>query len=467
MLGGDFLLQITNQEQLKEVISKYSDNENYVFRGQNRNYSTEEYQSSFLTSFDRERCIPIKRATWIYSCHNALKAIIDPKTLPKLDNVKYSVFIEALLQHYGWKSRYIDLTKDLKVSFFFAAMKYLSDEVIHGYEDCFEMPVFEKVIEAHYDKSDEEYGYIYIFNKQKICLNKDEAFIDLTKEMNFYNEIRPLRQSGCLLSNQNGKLNEILDDAIVEKYEISSSLLLEFCKKNEITQEKLFPSDKVDPLYWFLLSLPRRKIIIDNNSEIEFEFYKKLLDIPEYSLPFEKIKAPAVAYFSEFWIVNNLDKFEDSELMFPQNASWYKCYPSIYATKIREDFKGLNNIIELLDSKKCIVIEFNDIYKNYFDDSTDYSKGIRFDLEENIITVYEIEIDFPGKQLRGMGCLMPRHYKVVNKNSILPIRKPGDCPCNDEDRHNHNLFIGEYFAQMIKEKSIEIKKEKDSVFVVR
>ncbi len=216
-----------------------------------------------------------------------------------------------------------------------------------------------------------------------------------------------------------------------------------------------------------MLSLPRRKIIIDNNSEIEFEFYKKLLDIPEYSLPFEKIKAPAVAYFSEFWIINNLQKFEDSNLMFPLNAFWYKCYLSIYATKISENFEKLDNVIELLNSKKCIVIEFNDIYKNYFDASTNYSKGIRFDLEKDIVAVYEIEIDFPGKQIRGMGCLKPRYYKVIDKNSLLPIRKLGDCPCNDEDRHNHNLFIGEYFAQMIKEKSIDIKKEEDRVYIVR
>lgn len=466
MLGVILLIRIYNKEQLDEIIKQYSDNEKYIFRGQNRNYSTEEYQSSFLTSFDKSRCIPMKRANWLYSCHNALKAIIDPVTLQDLDNNKYSIFLEALLQHYGWKSRYIDLTKDLKTSFFFATMRYVSKEIIHCYEDCLETPVFEKVNEAYYDKSEEEFGIIYVFNQQKIRLSKEEIFIDLTEEMDFYSEIRPLRQSGCLLSNCKGQLNKVLEEAMLEKYEVSTSLLLEYCKQNNITQDRLFPSDKIDPLYWFLLSLPRRKIILDDNSEVDI--YKKHLDIPEYSLPFEKIKAPAVAYFSEFWIANSLHEFENSnDQMFPPNAIWYKCYQNIYATNITENFKELGNIIELLYKEKNIIIEFNDIYKNYFDDSSNYSKGIRYDMEENIVAVYELEIDFAGKSVRGMGCLMPRYYKVIDKNSLMPVRKPGDCPCNDEDRHNHNLFIGEYFAQMIKEKSIEVKKEKDRVFIIK
>ncbi len=49
-------MYIKNLKELQDKVNSY--NSDFLFRGQTKNYSNEKYQNSFLTSFERQPCVP-------------------------------------------------------------------------------------------------------------------------------------------------------------------------------------------------------------------------------------------------------------------------------------------------------------------------------------------------------------------------------------------------------------------------
>lgn len=107
-----------------------------LFRGQNSHYG-EPGEPSVGTSFDRKGCIPSEMLKWCRYSQNVLDAFIQGHR----GDFAYQ---QALLQHYGWRSFYVDCTSNPAVAAWFASHSYSEEPKLEISEDCDERPVWLK-----------------------------------------------------------------------------------------------------------------------------------------------------------------------------------------------------------------------------------------------------------------------------------------------------------------------------------
>lgn len=459
------MIEIHEYSELLNVIQKYNNQQKYVFRGQAQNHPTKGYPYSFSVTFERHGCIPSAKSKWEYYCYNALKMIFGQDIYEKLPYHQMLTYVDALLQHYGWRSMQLDVSKSINAALYFAGYSYNQKDIIVSMQDYAGNPVMDVGRKAFYSENTNEFGYIFIFDKDILISNTHVNFTDLTIA-NIHNDCRPVRQQGCVISTFPYPIDDEIINSIHEVYKIKAELLVAYCNNHHIDQTSLFPSESEDHIYSFLLSLPRKEAVLDKGKKSGF--FIKDLDIPEYGSTDIKRKSPSTAFYSSFWIFDNIGDFEkDNTGVLPKNYTYYKCQADFYHYFSKEgSYYEMPDFISLIRAKKEIILEFDNIYRHYSTSQTQYQKGIRFVLTDKVIAVYEIFVNYAGRNILGFGELIPRYYKIISDIEVVPIRIEGDCPCDDHDRHLHKLLVGKYFAQMLKEGYLSEKQEIDHVYVI-
>lgn len=227
----------------------------------------------------------------------------------------------------------------------------------------------------------------------------------------------------------------------------------------KINQQYLFPTD-TDDLYKYLINLPRRAVY---GNEQKIDFFVKELNIPEYDNKFNRQKNHTIAYYSSFWIFDDIKA--KRELQVTKKCSYYKCKFDFYHLPIIENNNDMPDLINLIKIEKEFILEFDSLYRHVASSDAEYQKAIRFLLIDNELCVSEITVKYVGKQLCGVSQLLPRYYEILG-NEVKTIRKEDDCPCNNDELHSHNLMIGKYFAEMIRDNSLGAIREVDNVYCV-
>ncbi|RWX58947.1 FRG domain-containing protein, partial [Mesorhizobium sp. M4B.F.Ca.ET.089.01.1.1] len=146
-------IAVTTVEELREVVRGLG--YGVLFRGQTSHY-LKGGNPSVVTSFDRKGCIPSQMLKWSRYAESALEAYIGP-VARSLD------FMQALLQHYGWRSFYVDCSASAAVSAWFASHVYSDKRSLELCEDCGERPVMLSKRMARYDYADGD-GHLYAFD---------------------------------------------------------------------------------------------------------------------------------------------------------------------------------------------------------------------------------------------------------------------------------------------------------------
>lgn len=438
----------------------------YVFRGQIKDHP-------FKTSFERNECTDsYQKAKWEYYCYYAFKMGLSPEIYKAMNYEDMLIYIDSLLQHYGWRSRQLDITKSIAVAAFFASHKYTKDYMKDGIfsltEDYDGNFIIEKVSAAKYEDSKEECGYIYIFDMDQIQHCQGLSFVDLSNGL-IDKQCRPVKQSGCVVSSAPPKaMDSFLSSTVVEVLRVKLPILLEYCSSCKINENWLFPTTEQDGIYRFLLNLPSKEFINSNGNKTNF--YLKELDIPEYHYQFKKTHPPTKAYFSCFWIYDNLHSFKrNCAQANSKDYTYYKCNSDDCFPLFSKEGQYLQmpDLIALMRKQKNVILEFNSIFPcSSMRSTTDYQKGISFVLDKNVISVSQLVIGWAGTTPLGFGELMPRYYKIISDCEVAPLRQDNDCPCNDDDRHLHDLLVGKYFAQMLSEGYLVASHERDQVFFV-
>lgn len=449
---------VNTKVDFNEKINEYN-SKNYVFRGQVKDYP-------FATSFERQTCIPSQKARWEYYCYNAFKMILPIEIYQTMNYDEMSTYIDSLLQHYGWRSMQLDITKNIDVAAFFACHIYIGKTIFQATEDYDENFVIEKISTAEYTDNLEDYGYIYIFDIEQIKRNKKLCFVDLTDGI-INDNCRPVKQSGCVVSSFPRYIENEISPSVLEVIKVKSAVLLEYCSECKMSVDLLFPTADEDLIYQFLLSLPSKEFIDSENKKTGF--YLKELDIPDYHFILRKIQSPAKAYYSTFWIYDNLQYFERGRTQIrSKNYTYYKCNSDDCFGYFSEkgNYLEMPCLISLVREKNDIILEFNNIFRYFASSITEYQKAVRFKLKDNLIEVREIVIDWAGKSPFGFGELMPRYYKIISDSEISPVRLNNDCPCNDDDRHLHGLLVGKYFTQLLSEGYFNITQEAERTYLV-
>lgn len=435
-------MYIKNLKELQDKVNSY--NSDFLFRGQTKNYSNEKYQNSFLTSFERQPCVPSFHIKWNYYCYNILKWLSIQNFFSYEEDDDIEKYVQALLQHYGWRSNFIDLSSNIAVSSFFASFKYEDNRTIQMVEDCYENGVFDMRNTSRYIKSTEEYGVIYVFDKSLLEMNAKSSLINLQDCLCDEN-LRPIRQNGYLIENIDNSLNDILNASLKEVLFIETNVLIDYCMKENIDQDYLFPSNDIDIIYKELLSLPRKEFIDEQGKRTNF--YKQPFFIPEYNINFNKFKDKSVAFYSTKWLIDDFMEFCDKKRknnmeVFFRTAYKIKVYddtPFHISPAIDLSINGLK-VFDYIKERQKIIIEFNNIFKYSLNADCEYQKGIICEYISDSVKISELGVIYTGKQIQGMYAKLPYYY-TFKDNKFCKIKGENECMCNDYELHIHLLKV--------------------------
>lgn len=408
-------ISIQTHVELQNAFKRFGDE--YLYRGQTKNYTDATGEISIPSSFNRHGCIPPLMFKWTHYA----KAIIRAFGGEDYHNISLELS-QALLQHYGWRSFFVDLTKSPQVASWFAANSYKEHKTINMCEDFREDPVWLVHKEASYENSELE-GHIYVISP-KILEEAGISVHDLSVNTEVPWKLRANEQSACLAATKNGFLPS---SSIVAHLEVSNSILTEYCKNNGLVSvNDLFPSSKEDFVLATLMNIPWERITTVDTVPA----YKRGLELPEYKDVFSKHLSPSIALYSLFWIADNRNNFA----LF-KNIPFYKISEGAYYASSNELF-DLKEVTKLLKTRKSFVIELNGLISipeskvNY-----EYEKGIMVELiTDDTALISGLILEHPGKEVTGAGMIQGWYYRI-NGNLWTKEHHVGECGCNNHLRH--------------------------------
>ncbi|MBZ0099182.1 MAG: FRG domain-containing protein, partial [Taibaiella sp.] len=122
------LISIENIDQLNAFLCNAK--KSWLYRGQVSHYTDDQGNVSLPSSFDRLGCLPRDMFAWTHYSKLLLS------TFSKIDYFDQDKSrSQAILQHYGWRSFFIDLTRSFDVSCWFAANEFSMHYEMRMHED--------------------------------------------------------------------------------------------------------------------------------------------------------------------------------------------------------------------------------------------------------------------------------------------------------------------------------------------
>lgn len=429
------ITKINSIGELEVHFSKYS--EGYLFRGQVKHYVSATGCTSIPTSFSRYQCVPPIMFKWTHYA----KAMIRAFSGADYFDIDLELS-QAILQHYGWRSFYVDLTKAPKIACWFASNFYEKSPAVHMSEDLNENPVWLVHQNARYIEHNDN-GHIYIID----CLILESLGVkihDLTSMQGDEGRLRFHAQQACLVGN----LKNILPpQAIVSHIEVPHKVLREYCQKNLIVSvADIFPSKKEDFILNTLLSLPWEKINIDG----PIPTFRRGLEIPDYEENFIKHLPPTITLYENFWIANDRDKSKNPF----KSLIFYKLPQFAYYANINEPFE-LDFVSEALKTHGDFVIELDGLIKIIEShEAYLYEKGIHVSLDETgVISVSGLVISHPSNIVKGVGTNVGWMYRMKN-DSWEKIEHSDQCPCGNSLRHQLQFSLLRMLNEALKNKEM-------------
>jgi hypothetical protein len=378
----------------------------------------------------RAGCIPQITRKWAYYANEILRP--HPSRGTDFSGLEFS---QALLQHYGWRSFFIDFTKKFEVACWFASHAYQEQRSTEVTEDFEEQGLFLFHKNASYSRlTDGNNGHIYIIEIEKTRAG-EHNIIDLTVLPEDL-ALRPSNQHGWLVGPKSaGKyIDSVNPNALVAHIQAPRSVLQSM---SNLSMEDLFPDGDEDFFLRFLELLPWTHIENDINC-----MFQRAIEIPDYYFKPRKRYPPENTFFKKFWISENLRRFQSD------NATESPMHKSLFIRVEEAAFHHnelldlpLRNLKKLLNDHSFIVIESDNLicYPGQMGTST-YTKGISIFTKNEEVFVATIALEHPGQSVRGLG--VDQGYCYFWSGEKL-VRNPHstDCPCGDTFKHERLVTI--------------------------
>jgi len=419
-------------DELNRLIEGFG--ENVLFRGQTSHYG-EIGAPSVVTSFDRNRCIPSEMLKWWrYS-----QSVLDAYTSRHRTDFAYQ---QALLQHYGWRSSYVDCSSNPAVAAWFASHRYTEAPRLELCEDCDEQAVMVKKRMATYVPVIGT-GHLYVLCKQAANLI---GLVDLaTLTVEGYRP-RTVAQSAWLL----GPLqNPIPQDCFLAQITVASDILQEYAATRGFTDTSaLFPSPAEDPILKSLLGLPWEEI----KSEAALKSlpaFKRALELPEYHRSFVKIAGAQTAFYRGAKILDTQDSIDGNP-----HGGIIVGIPDmvLYGSADPSEPLRFPEIEKLIKENGTVAFEADTLIKHpTLDHLTLYQKGVGvIPRGPDLFEVCEVTVKHPGLRLTGAGFTTGWTYRT--QASGVWTREPQitDCSCDNPIVHSQHisaLHIAEEFLK--------------------
>lgn len=329
-------------------------------------------------------------------------------------NIDYFMTVMSILQHYGLKSWFIDITTNVEVAIWFSKMKFHQDKVVVKNTSCHKEDgspsdkpldhIFSGLPVTSYKESEEEFGWVYI-----IGLDISEADIHILDLKSHVDSLRIQRQYGSGLFDP--KFGDVdLNSFVIAKIKVPTKINI----NPDMNMRYLFPSWEEDNIYKSLLNVPH--IVTKENLKRSGSFSIDLIDIPIYIEEEKEIfsVSPYIRQLIGDYIHPNvLSKFPKDCAIISKPYSMKKVFPNNqYVDVYEEESKrnkriesillgedSLNDLLSLWPTRHFIILySAYEMIPRYIDGSSTYPivRATRFDLKDDFIDVFVYNEDIEG-----------------------------------------------------------------------
>lgn len=406
--------------ELRALLKTFDDD--VLFRGQVRQYGSDA-SPQINTSFERQGCIPPLMLRWSHYSRFILAAL-----LGRHERDVGIEFMQAVIQHYGWRSFYLDASSDPAVSAWFASHTFSSKRSFELCEDCFEDPVFLMKLSARYDYVEGD-GFIYVLSKPAIEANGLKTF-DLSSIA--IDNCRPRfhAQSAWLLGALQGNLPIGCIKAVIRA---PRSVFKEFAASAGLRETfDLFPRAAEDPVLKLLLSSPWTKIQEASNDKAGIDFFRQAMELPEYDDSFCKHNPAHVAFYR--------NEKGSSEISDP-DLTFFDAPDEIItgaAAPVASKFPRIATLAHAHGGH--LVFEIDNLIRRPGKLDSEYVKGIAVQrCVDGKMAVADFVMDHPGLRPAGCGINMGWHYNVEADGTWRRAVTAEDCSCGNDSIHEHHL----------------------------
>lgn len=409
-------------EELELTIRRYGSG--VLYRGQAQHYPDIDGQPSLSTSFQRQGCIPDLMIKWTYYAKRALQHFVRG-----WEESGDAATNQAILQHYGFRSFFLDASGNPHVGAWFASHRFESEIAANMVEDCFEDPVWLRTLNAKFVPS-ENAGHLYLISQKALRKCGIQA-VHLSEIATNEGAPRYVRQDAYMVGPliQGG----LPGDCILAHIMAPPHVLRDFAR--DFNTEWLFPEPSDDPIYAELLAMPWEKMRHAPDDGIE-AFWRSL-ELPEYSYHLQKHMPPRSAMYRPFW-TRDLTPPPDCQTSTPLQMVQILCGSALYhgVSKPRHILPELNKLLESYDE---ISIEIDGLVYHGMD--TRYGKGVGIvKIPGDIVCVFEYGVDHPGLRIMGIGRFYGLHYRIGPGGSWERVLHEEDCACGSDHTESFRLL---------------------------
>jgi hypothetical protein len=431
------LFQANSLVELKRQLEPFG--YDYLFRGQARAYNEPDGSPVLNSSFIRMGCVPPHMLKWSFYANELLRQ--GGFDVHRLDALHFN---QSLLQHYGWRSFFVDLSASSAVAAWFAGHSFQSKRGWQLCENSFEEAVMLGVRQAQYNDHVGA-GHLYVLNKALLKENKHNL-VSLVDDLT----------TDCLtrFQAQHAWLASIfLDQRRLEPVTVAAQITAPAEAFRELAAtaglnaaDDLFPGPDKDKMLQNLLSLPRMKIAMPDPP---IPFYLRSLEIPEYQDIFVKHLPVRTTLASSLWM-SDVTENADRELWLRVQEDTFYGHTETGKPMPRLGAYFRDNAVTNIETDGLICYPAREGYSTF-------EKGISVRRAINgRVEVCAISIDYTSDRVSGGGVARGYMYELVND---CLVRSPDhtDCPCGDSERHNLHLRTLAVLEEMLATAKVERK----------
>ncbi|MFC5389881.1 FRG domain-containing protein [Brevundimonas bullata] len=405
-----------------------------LLRGQKREYLRRDGGPDLRSSIDRHGCQPNRMLKWWHYSRSILSAYVkafDGRTDLAVD--------QAILQHYGWRSFFLDATTDPAVACWFAANSYRTEACGELIEDCWRDPFFVRRTRALYEPAEGE-GCLYVIDRKALRAKGINA-VDLVEIATEEGRHRCSAQSAFMIGPLSGNLPDNCASVIIRA---PNAVFGAYAAHFELTTERLFPGPKTDPVMAALLSIPWTKLELEDD-ELGIDFFDRGLPLPEYEVEHLRRLGPSSAMYRRFWLADSVKpgtRFGDTTFFLTQETLFHG------GTSGAMTFPRLAS---LLREKISVAVEIDGLVRHpYGGPGSFYSKGIYLEEQsDGAILLTELQTQHLGARPAGFGITRGAYFTVSDSGVWCKTEHPEQCRCGNELHHSQHLVVAEHFEHAL------------------
>jgi hypothetical protein len=392
-----------------------------LYRGQSNDYGSET-QSGMRTSFNRHGCLPPTMVKWSHYAEFVLRQL-----LPDPDVIKAIELPQAVLQHYGWRSFFLDASTSPAVSAWFAGHSWSSNHTFDFVEDCFEDFVILRRQRAQYEAA-EGIGFLYVLSAPELR-RAGVPLHDLS--VLEVGDARPQAQKAQLI----GPLYDDLSrSCVTARIAAPRAIMRAFAAQHGYrVTEDLFPGPDRDPILRLFLSLPWIQLDLSTEAgKSNLEFYARVIELPEYHhQPLQKHLPAKYALFRHERL---------STLNLNTDITFGAVPPVALIGRYNEAPPVFPNVTALVRRKRRVAFEVDElIWIPETVTCNHWGKGLLVEIREgDLIAVCDLVVSHAGRKLPGLGSNAGWSYRAEADGRWTRV-PTYDCPCGHEWRHRRHL----------------------------